>query len=90
MPRKNTRRPGIRAVITEGASCLWPRCPELRKKNQVMCMPHWCRIPRHLRDALKDAAAADGRDSRAYADAVAAITDCARRKDVADQMAGAA
>ena len=67
--------------------CAWPRCDELISPSMLMHGEHWRKVPLHLRDALIKAQRR--RDERAVARAAADITEYARRRSVAEQMAGA-
>ena len=67
--------------------CAWSLCDELIGVSMLMHSGHWRMVPLHLRDAL--ARAQRRRDERAVARAAADITEYARRRSVAEQMAGA-
>ena len=67
--------------------CAWPLCDELIGVSMLMHSGHWRMVPLHLRDALIKAQRR--RDERAVARVAADITEYARRRSVAEQMAGA-
>ncbi|CAN5488829.1 hypothetical protein BH10PSE14_BH10PSE14_29890 [soil metagenome] len=61
--------------------CAVPDCHRPAKDGQLMCWPHWCRVPKVLNKAIF---ATYGRDQAAYEEHVAAAVLAIQQKEAAE------
>lgn len=61
-----------------GHPCAIPDCPRAAKTGQLMCWPHWRRVPKVLNKAIF---ATCGRDPEAYAANVEAAVSVIQAKE---------
>lgn len=64
-----------------GNPCPVKGCTRNAKRNQLMCWPHWRRVPKFLNHAVFDTYANMGRDPEAYRQARDAAISAVESKE---------